>query len=249
MLGRRDVDTCAVDAVRVVAQTEEALQVVVLAGGDRRADCDVRDRRHRAENRDAIAIARGDVEVPHPRLLADRGELQLPLLDPFPAPLGVLILRPQREPFGADFVERQPDDVVGGGLEDPVGPLLGQPREAHAGRQPARGHDPDVRVERVPKHAERLGGRGRADHREGIVVGHALGHQELGRAIVVVVRSIAHVQVDEARWARDERQVDGRRPRFTLHGRPRQRRRRGRRVDRLRNDGITRVLSASQAET
>ena len=143
--------------MRVVAQAEQALQVVVLAGGHRQADADVRDRHHRSEDRHAIPIARRDVEVPHAGLLADRRQLQLALFDADAPALGMLVLRPQREPLVADGVERDADDVVGRRFEDPMRPLLRETGEADAGGDPAHRGQLEVGIQRVPKHAERFG--------------------------------------------------------------------------------------------
>ena len=77
--------------MRVVPQPEQVLgrdlrlrqleAVVVLAGGDGAIERQHAVRRHRAEHRHAIAVARRDVEMPHARLLADRRQLELALLD------------------------------------------------------------------------------------------------------------------------------------------------------------------------
>ena len=101
--------------------------------------------------------------------------------------------------------------------------ILGEPREADAGRcKPLREY-PEVGIERMSHHAERLGVHGRRHGGWRVVVGDPLRHGELRRPVVVVVRSIADVDVDVPGRPRHEGEVDRRRARLAVDGRALQR--------------------------
>ena len=173
-LAADEIGAGAVDHVRVVAQPELALEVIVLPGRNRQAGRQVGRRRHGADDRDAVAIPVGDVEVPHAGLLADGRQLGNPLLDALAPALRVLVLGAHREPALRHRVEGEAELVVGRGLEDPVGPVFSQPGEANPrGRASAR-QPPDVGIDDMALEAELLRVDWRGQRRRRVVVGHPL---------------------------------------------------------------------------
>src|SRR6185436_9039370 len=99
--------------------------------------------------------------MPKLRLLADVEQLTLCFILCFignvTSPRAVLVLAPHGEHAHADDVVGQPDDVFGGGLEEPVGSVLDLPGEADACRPGPGPEEAHVRIERLALDAEGFG--------------------------------------------------------------------------------------------
>src|SRR6185503_18308849 len=109
------------------------------------------------------------------------------LVDARSTPLCMFVLGAERQPAVSDRVEDEPERVVGGRLENAMTTFFLKAGEADASRCATPGQEFEIGVERMARHAERLGTHGTWQVRRRVVIGNHLRRGEDRRAIVVVV--------------------------------------------------------------